>query len=419
MRWQKNLNRKPLKRVKIFYKLFLMKSRNEIIGYIYLRLRNIALRSLLLFTKAYSSEELAGIDIRNILVIKLDRIGDMVMTTPIFRALKERCPNAQISVLVNPVNKSAITNNPFINSIFVYDKEKKHKSLNSRIHFLRSIREKKFDLVIDPYLDYELNTSFITRFVGSKFRLGFEFAGREIFYNIRYPARAFPVFTEKKQIVDYYFDLISSLGVKADSKQPEIFLTSGEKENACQLLKNKGLKPEDKAIGIHPGAHHESQRWPVEKFAAVSDYLITRYGANVILFAGHEEKHLLSEFLNYADEPPIVSEGIDLRQFMSVLSYCNLFLCNNSGPLHIATALNIPTVSTMGPTIPFLWWPRGENQIVLRKDVDCSPCKRGVCGTHDCMELITTEDFIDAVERQISTLNIFPSSDNSFINTKR
>jgi len=391
-----------------------MKSRNEIIGYIYLRLRNIVLRSLLLFTKAYSSEELSGIDISNVLVVKLDRIGDMVMTTPIFRALKKGWPNAQISVLVNPVNKSAINNNPFIDSIYVYDKEKKHKSLNSKIHFFRSIREKEFDLVIDPYLDYELKTSFITRFVGSKFRLGFEFAGREIFYNIRYPARAFPVLTEKKHIVDYYFDLISSLGIKADRKQPEIFLTSGEKENASQRLKSKGLKPEDKVIGIHPGAHYESQRWPVKRFAAVSDYLKTRYNVNVILCTGPEENHLLSEFINYTDESPIVFENMDQRQFMSVLSYCKLFLCNNSGPLHIATALNIPTVSTMGPTIPFLWWPYGKDHIVLRKDVDCSPCKHGICKTHECMELITTEDFIEAVERQIRVLDIFPSSKSSF-----
>ena len=396
-----------------------MKSRNEIIGYIYLRLRNIVLRSLLLFTKAYSSEELSGIDISNVLVVKLDRIGDMVMTTPIFRALKKGWPNAQISVLVNPVNKSAINNNPFIDYIYVYDKEKKHKSLNSRIHFFRSIREKEFDLVIDPYLDYELKTSFITRFVGSKFRLGFEFAGKEIFYNIRYPARAFPVFTEKKHIVDYYLDLISSLGIKADRKQPEIFLTSGEKENARQRLKSKGLKPEDKVIGIHPGAHYESQRWPIEKFAAVSDYLITRYDARIILFAGRVEKQLLSEFRGYAVNTPIFLCDLSLREFMSTLSHCSLFLCNNSGPLHIATALNIPTVSTIGPTTPFLWWPRGENQIVLRKDLYCSPCKRGVCNTHECMELITTEDFIDAVERQISTLDIFPSSYNSYINTKR
>ena len=382
-----------------------MKSRNEIIGYIYLRLRNIVLRSLLLFTKAYSSEELSGIDISNVLVVKLDRIGDMVMTTPIFRALKKGWPNAQISVLVNPVNKSAINNNPFIDSIYVYDKEKKHKSLNSKIHFFRSIREKEFDLVIDPYLDYELKTSFITRFVGSKFRLGFEFAGKEIFYNIRYPARAFPVFTEKKHIVDYYLDLISSLGIKADRKQPEIFLTSGEKENARQRLKSKGLKPEDKVIGIHPGAHYESQRWPIEKFAAVSDYLITRYDARIILFAGRVEKQLLSEFRGYAVNTPISLEDLSLREFMSTLSHCSLFLCNNSGPLHIAAALNIPTVSTMGPTIPYHWWPYGKDHIVLRKNVDCSPCKKGICETHECMELITTNDFIAAVESQIRALD--------------
>ena len=391
-----------------------MKSRNEIIGRLYLRLRNIALRSLLLFTKAYSSEDLSGVDIREILVIKLDRIGDMVMTTPIFRALKEKWPNAQISVLANPINKNVIINNPFINCILVYDRENKYKSFNSRLIFFRDIRGREFDLVIDPYLDYELKTSFITRFVGNKFRLGFEFAGREIFYNIRHPAKAFPVFTEEKHTVDFYSDLISCLGVKADRQQPEIFLTSDEKEAACQLLKSKGLWPEDKIIGIHPGAHYESQRWPVKRFAAVSDYLKTRYNVNVILCTGPEENHLLSEFINYTDESPIVFENMDQRQFMSVLSYCKLFLCNNSGPLHIATALNIPTVSTMGPTIPFLWWPYGKDHIVLRKDVDCSPCKHGICETHECMELITTEDFIEAVERQIRVLDIFPSSKSSF-----
>jgi ADP-heptose:LPS heptosyltransferase len=68
----------------------------------------------------------------------------------------------------------------------------------------------------------------------------------------------------------------------------------------------------------------------------------------------------------------------------------------------------------MGPTIPFLWWPYGKDHIVLRKDVDCSPCKHGICKTHECMELITTEDFIEAVERQIRVLDIFPSSKSSF-----
>ena len=392
-----------------------MKSRNRKIVDLYLTLRNLILGSLCSFTKTYKNSDLSASSIRKILVIRLDRIGDMVITTPIFRALKEKWPDAQITVLTNPVNKNIVINNPFIDYILVYDRENKHKSLNSRLIFFRSIRERKFDLVIDPYLDYELKTSFITRFVGNRFRLGFEFAGREIFYNIRYNPNIFPVSTEKRHMIDYDLDLLAYIGIETQKRQPEIFLSTDEKENAYKLLEEAGTNPESKIIGIHPGGHYESQRWPIKRFAAISDYLITNYDVKVILFAGQAEKQLLSEFKGYAVKTPIFLENLSLREFMSTLSHCSLLLCNNSGPLHIATALNIPTVSTMGPTVPYHWWPYGKDHIVLRKDVDCSPCKNGICKTHECMELITTDDFIAAVERQIRVLNISPSNKNSFM----
>ena len=198
--------------------------------------------------------------IRKILVIRLDRIGNMVITTPILRALKEKWPDVKVTLLTNPVNKNIVINNPFIDDILVYDREKDHKSLNSRIIFFRSIREKEFDLVIDPYLDYELKTSLITRFVGMKFRLGFEFAGRGIFYNIRYQSNVFPVSTEKRHMVDYYLDLATCLGIETEARQPEVFLSTDEKKNAYKHLEEAGVNHESKMIGIHPGGNYQSQR---------------------------------------------------------------------------------------------------------------------------------------------------------------
>jgi len=396
-----------------------MKSRNRKIENLYLVLRNLILGSLCSFTKTYKKDDLSDSSIKKILVIRLDRIGDMVMTTPIFRALKENWPDVQITVLTNPVNKNIVINNPFIDCILVYDRENEHKSFNSRLTFFRSIREREFDLVIDPYLDYELKTSFITRFVGNRFRLGFEFAGRGIFYNIRYHPNVFPLSAEKRHMIDYYLDLVTCLGVDTKKRQPEIFLSSDEKEKAYKLLEKAGVNPENRIIGIHPGGHYESQRWPIREFAAISDYLITSNGIQVILFAGREEKQLMSEFKNYAVKTPIFLNDLSLREFVSTLSHCSLFLCNNSGPLHIATALNIPTVSTMGPSIPYHWWPRGNNHIVLRKDLDCSPCKKGICKTHECMELIQGNDFLSAVEAQLKYLKFLYPDENSTIYVKK
>jgi len=382
-----------------------MKSGNRKILVLYLTLRNLILGSLCSFTKTYKKDDLSGSSIRNILVIRLDRIGDMVITTPIFRALKEKWPDVQVTVLTNPVNKNIVINNPFIDCILVYDRENKHKSMSNRLIFFRGIRKKEFDLVIDPYLDYELKTSLITRFVGKRLRFGFEFAGREICYNIRYNPNAFPASTEKRHMIDYDLDLLTYIGIETEKRQPEIFLSADDKKNSYKLLEEAGVSPESKIIGMHPGGNYQSQRWPIKRFAAISDHLVTNYDVKVILFAGQDEKHLVSEFRSHAVKTPILLCDLSLREFMSILSHCRLLLCNNSGPLHIATALNIPTVSTMGPTIPYHWWPRGDNHIVLREDVDCSPCKKGICKTHECMELITTNDFIEAVERQIKALD--------------
>lgn len=392
-----------------------MKSRNRKIEDLYLRLRNIVFKSFFLLTKTYTKGDLSGFSPGKILVIKLDRIGDMVMSTPIFRALKEQWPGSQISVLVNPTNKYIVINNPFVDDIIVYDKQGRHKSLQNRLHFFLQLRKKGFDIVIDPYLDYILNTALISRIVGCRYRLGFEFAGREIFYNIRSPSKVFPYIAETKHIIDYNLDLIACLGVEAKKRVPEIFLTSDEKEKACQLLKDKKVDTKKKIIGIHPGGCFQSQRWPIERSAAVSDYLISRYSVNIILFGGPGESGLISAFKDCSKEAPIIIDNIGQRELMSVMSKCSLFLCNNSGPLHIATALNIPTVSTMGPTIWHHWWPRGEGHVVLRKDLDCSPCKRGTCPTHECLDLITTDEFIAAVEKQIKDLNIFASSEDSAV----
>ena len=114
-----------------------MKTRNRKIEDLYLMLRNLIFGGLRYFTKTYSKGDLLDIDIKNILVIRLDRIGDMVMTTPIFRALKEKWPDVQITVLTNPVSKKVVINNPFIDCILVYDKENKNKSLCRRLFFLR------------------------------------------------------------------------------------------------------------------------------------------------------------------------------------------------------------------------------------------------------------------------------------------
>ncbi|MCP5003239.1 MAG: glycosyltransferase family 9 protein [Planctomycetes bacterium] len=375
----------------------------------YLVVRTVFLNIFTSLSKTYSWEDLQEVRIRKVLIIRLDRVGDMVVTTPIFQAIKEARPHIHISVLVNPVNKNIIINNPFIDDIMLYDSGGSQKNLVSKFIFFQQLRRMKFDIVIDPCLDYELKTAIITRFIGNRYRLGFNFAGKEFFYNLRQRLPTFSYSLVNKYMTDSILDLTGFLGIRKKESQrkhpgPQIYLTREEKKRAEEILQRRGINLKNVVVGIHPGGHYESQRWAVERFAKVSDYLISSQSANVILFGSRDDEFLISRFKKCSLRMPTILPDLTLRDFMATLRLCTLFLCNNSGPLHIATAFNIPTVSTMGPTEPSLWWPYGNNHLVLRKNLECSPCNRGSCKSHECMKLITTDDFLSAVKKQLKNL---------------
>jgi ADP-heptose:LPS heptosyltransferase len=169
-------------------------------------------------------------------------------------------------------------------------------------------------------------------------------------------------------------------------------------------LKEKGADESDFLIGCHPGGHFSSQRWPIDNFSRLADEIIERYNAKIIIIGNHAEKKLIGKMKQLMKGQGLEFIGLPLDKVTALISLFGLFIANNSGPLHIACALNIPTVSTMGPTDPFLWWPQGENHIVLRNEMDCSPCSKPVCTKHACMRSISVEEMMAAVDSQIKRI---------------
>ena len=119
---------------------------------------------------------------------------------------------------------------------------------------------------------------------------------------------------------------------------------------------------------------------------------------------GEKEKQLLEVMSSLMREKAIKIHNFSMLQLMGLIKRCSLLICNNSGILHLATALNVPTVSTMGPTDSAMWWPHGDNNIVLMKDISCLGCKKAFCSTHECMELITVNNMLEAVSAQIKKI---------------
>lgn len=356
---------------------------------VYLRIRKLLLLPLLFLRDIKAIKEN---EIKKILFLRHDRVGDMVLSTPVFKSLRKRFPYARLTVLASERNHEVIKNNPSVDEILIY---------NGMWWFLKEIRKRNFDLAMDLFPTYELKQAFLTYLSGAEYRIGFEKAGRKAFFNLKGPK-----VSKDKKMVELLLDLAEALGGEKEGCEPEIFLTEEEINRASESLINRGIGINELKIAIHPGAYYPSQRWRAERFGEVGRRIIEEYRSRVLLFGSQEEEGILKRVKEVAGNNGIyIFSGLKMREFMALLSMCNLMVCNNSGPLHIASALKVPTVSIMGPSVSPLWLPYGENHIVINKGLPCSPCNRAVCNDHECMELITVDEVMEAVQKKLLQLN--------------
>lgn len=350
----------------------------------YLNLRKL---SLSCFSALLSQKNISSLNpndkIKKILFIRVDRIGDLVLSTPALKALKQKFPDCELTVLASYSNHSIVLNNPYIDNVIIYDSK---QSIKKKISTIRQLRESNFDIVVDPYDDYELKTALIAAVSGASSRVGYASYGREAFYNLIAPRMK-----ADQHFIDVTQNVLSPLSIVIKDKRPEIFLSQEEKDWSKKWIKQNqsGSKP---IVGIHPGAYFESQRWLPEYFSELLNRLIKCQKLDLIIFGGSEDKNLIERIIAKNSKKVLTFIADDLRQFISLLASCDIFICNNSGPLHLAVATKTPTISFMGPTEKHRWIPVGRIHKFFRiNNLPCIGCNRGYCALkgHDCMRLIT------------------------------
>ena len=350
----------------------------------YLKIRGSALKALsLFFIKKKSHPSL--LNIQSILFIRIDRVGDMVLSTPAFRAIKAASPHVRLTVMASPTNAAILKNNPDVDDVIVYDS---FAGLHDKIRLIKKLRSQQFDLAIDPYNDYELKTACLAALSGAAHRVGYSGFGREIFFN-----HLAPKIEGEKHFVDITLHPLKGIGISSENRHPTIYLDDDEQAWATKWMEENRLQSK-KLIAIHPGAYYETQRWPQEYWADLIRLIRKQTQDKVIVFGGPTDAKVVGNFLTKFSDPVCLYIHADIRKFLALLAQCCMLVCNNSGPLHCAVALNIPTVSFMGPTVKEQWMPVGDIHHVLRKDdLPCIGCNLGRCKikTHDCMRLIRPE----------------------------
>lgn len=356
---------------------------------LYLRSRGAVLRALPLSNGNGAMLPVAGESTGRILFVRLDRVGDVVLSTPAMEVLKKRFPRSELTVLLRPQTAALLENNPHVDRCVVLDPG---AGPAERCRILQDLRRRRFDLAVDPCVDWTLASALMAWASGAQSRIGYPRGGREVFFTT---TAELP--DGNAHMADVILGTLRPLGIDGPRPLPRVYLSPGERARAAGWLAGQRLSGKP-LVGIHPGAYYETQRWPAEHYAALAGGLRTRF--DVILFGGPADAGLVERIRSGIPGGALTVVTPDIRRFAALLSCCRLLVCNNSGPLHVASALGIPTVSFMGPTEKTLWLPLGERHVVLRiGDLPCIGCNRGVCpaGTLECMRRITPEMAAEAV----------------------
>jgi heptosyltransferase-2 len=302
---------------------------------------------------------------KRILVVRTDRIGDVVLATPLIRALRQTFPDALIAAMVRPYTRDVLQNNPNLNEIIEDDYEGKDKGAKGFWRQVERLRAYGFDTAL-LLLPTE-RAAWMLFFAGIRHRITTSMRLYTVLTGMRSVLRH--KYNPIRHEADYCLDLGRKIGVQTGDLSTEVFLTTEEKNEGKEVLKSHGVKTDDRVLGIHPGSGRSSPNWKVEKYAELAAKLIDRPNLKIVITGSNNEVHFWNYFEKLQSSNLINLIGkLTLRQLMSIISHYDCLFSPSTGPMHIAAALKVPTVSLFTPLpacSPELWGPKGNRSEVL------------------------------------------------------
>ena len=331
----------------------------------------------------------------SLLVRATNWLGDAVMTTPALAAVREGFPDARVVLLARPLVAELFRHHPDVDEVMIYERPGRHEGALGRLRLAGEVRRRRFDgaLLLQNAFDAAL-IAFLGRIPE---RAGYPTDGRRILLTLPVPLT--PGILERHE-VEYYLCLLDGLGIPRPVPAAlKLTVTEEEREAMATRLASLGIERGAPVVAINPGATYGSaKRWYPDRFAAVADALSEEWGAGVVVVGSTVEAPLAGEIEAAMRNPPVNLAGkTTVRELMALLSLSSFLVTNDSGPMHIGAALDVPLVAIFGPTDWRRTSPWSERAKIVRVEIDCSPCRLRVCDRgHECMLGVTPGMVIDA-----------------------
>ena len=335
-----------------------------------------------------------------ILIIKLGAVGDVIHALPILETVRNVYPQAHIGWVVEEASAAILKGNPALDDLILLERKRLHgfSGLDYLWRWIRSLREKRYDITIDPHNLFK--TGLIGWASGASFRVGFRKLreGNFIFNNHRVRPRAGCL-----HAADKYLSLLEPLGITETQwiRRFPLFWDSNDENQIDLFWDAKNLRPTDRVVAINPSAGWPSKRWPSKRYARVADALVERSGVRIVILWGPGELPLAEAVAGAMAEKSFLACETDLKSLMVLLSRCRMLISGDTGPLHIAAALGIPSLALFGPSDPERNGPYGGSHSVVASSIPPATHWQNKKKGGHWMEEISTDRVILAAEKEI------------------
>jgi ADP-heptose:LPS heptosyltransferase len=358
--------------------------------------------------------------IKKILILNyLPTLGNAIAIIPLINAIKKRFSWVQIFLLVSSKTKEMFEDDKAVKGIISYDFNNRRQGiieklpkqgLKSKLRLLKQLKKEDFDLCID--IEPCEESLVFTSLAGIRFRIGslnYKQYVKCFTANILHP---WIESHNDSNWIEYVLGLTKFLDINASKIDRQITIKTDDDSIKWvdDFFFNNDIGNSDTVICIHPGTGTGwlNKQWGVEKFGNLIQLLVARHNVKPIIIGTSDEKELVCKIAEFSQATPILAVGkTNIKQLAALIKRCNLLICNNSGAMHVASAVGTPTVAICGPSPP-IWDPIGERNTIIRNNLCWPPCDSRICKRQDmgCMEAITVEDVLKAVEARILSENL-------------
>lgn len=372
---------------------------------------------------------------KRILIRSTNWIGDAVMTTPAVHSIRENFPDAEITMLSVPWVADIFRMNPDVDKHFIYDKKLLYQGkMKGPLKLAKDLKPFAFDMAF--LLQNSFEAALITKMAGIPVRAGYKRDGRGILltHGVKISQE-----TKKKHHVHYYQDMLAALGLTTGDNTLRLPLIQSLKDKTIgfvDCLKHQNpishadLKMMDviqglpqiqslndnrvdiPIIGFNPGAAFgPAKQWPIDKFAKLAELICDNFGDSgciIMVFGTDADSEAAANIRNASDRCQYhvldMTGKTSLKQAMSLIKCCDAFVTNDSGLMHVAAGLDTPSIAIFGSTDHIATGPFSDNSIILRREIECSPCMQTHCpkGHLKCLESISAEDVYEDLAKILS-----------------